>query len=86
MQIKKIAVSAAIVAAIAMEGVLPKPTRLTCACCGSETRGRQWHNRDKGYGLCPDCIEFVSKNETPEAVESMYGKRGTHYDLPGDDK
>src|SRR5690554_239123 len=29
--------------------------RLRCACCGDMTRGRQWHNRDKGFGLCPRC-------------------------------
>lgn len=54
---------------------------LTCCCCGNGTRGRQWWNRDTGYGLCKDCIvdcgADVAIGETAEA----YGVRGYHYDL-----
>jgi hypothetical protein len=32
---------------------------LLCSCCGAETRGRQWHNRDTGYGLCVSCIQAL---------------------------
>lgn len=57
--------------------------RLICACCEAETKGRQWHNRDTGYGLCLGCIDFVSKRETSEGMVRMYGHRGIHYDVRG---
>lgn len=53
---------------------LPRTQDLFCACCGASTRGRQWHNRDDGYGLCPDCIAFVSRNETHENLVRAYGQ------------
>lgn len=57
-----------------------KPIReLACTCCGGTTRGRQWWNRDKGYGLCLRCIAFVAKGETPESMRESYGVRGVHY-------
>lgn len=56
--------------------------RLLCSCCGSVTRGRQWHNRDTGWGLCADCIEFCHRKETPEQFRRLYGDRGIHYDVP----
>lgn len=60
------------------------PTRpLICSCCGAETRGRQWHNRDTGYGLCTDCIEFCAKRSTPAEFERCYGRRGVHFDVHG---
>lgn len=58
---------------------------LFCSCCGGWTRGRQWHNRDTGYGLCVDCIDFVSARETPEQMLRCYGRRGYHYDVQGGD-
>jgi hypothetical protein len=54
---------------------------LICACCGSSTSGRQWWNRDVGYGLCVRCIKRVSRNETPEHVRECYGENGTHYNI-----
>ena len=61
----------------------PGPVRiLHCCCCGAATRGRQWYNRDTGYGLCRGCVDRCSRNETPEEVKSLYGVRGVHYDLP----
>jgi len=55
--------------------------RLLCSCCGAVTRGRQWHNRDTGYGLCVDCIERCHRNETPEQFRQLYGDRGVHFDV-----
>lgn len=55
--------------------------RMLCSCCGASTRGRQWHNRDTGYGLCSNCIDFCHRNETPEQFRSLYGDRGYHYDI-----
>lgn len=55
---------------------------LRCACCGGWTRGRQWHNQDDGFGLCTSCAERISKRETPEYMERVYGVAGVHYSLP----
>lgn len=55
--------------------------RLVCCCCGSETRGRQWHNRDTGFGCCPACVPRMSRNETPEQLQSLIGIKGIHYEV-----
>jgi hypothetical protein len=53
---------------------------LTCCCCGASTRGRQWWNRDTGFGICPPCVVFVrSRGETQ--IEGLYGTAGVHYDV-----
>ena len=41
--------------------------------------GRQWWNRDTGYGLCVKCIPFCERGETPESFQRLYGERGVHY-------
>ena len=58
-----------------------EPVRtLTCCCCGESTRGRQWWNRDTGFGVCPPCVVFVrGKGETQ--IQSLYGIAGVHYDV-----
>lgn len=43
--------------------------------------GRQWWNRDTGYGLCVDCITFVGRGQSDEDTERQYGVRGVHYDV-----
>ena len=53
--------------------------KLQCCCCGSSTYGRQWWNRDKGFGLCPTCADMLQNKETPENMMSYYGINGTHY-------
>lgn len=52
---------------------------LVCCCCGKGTHGRQWWNRDKGFGLCPDCVEFVSRSADSDDLHSCYGICGIHY-------
>lgn len=52
---------------------------LTCACCGTEAKGRQWHNRDNGYGVCLDCVTNLSQTEKPETLQDWYGIAGVHY-------
>ena len=54
---------------------------LTCCCCGELTRGRQWHNRDTGFGLCGTCALRIAERETPEYMHECYGIRGEHYGL-----
>ena len=64
----------------------PQPKRvieyLTCCCCGCLTKGRQWWNRDTGYGLCNGCIHMngVSRVKVGEEASS-FGVRGTHWDV-----
>lgn len=52
---------------------------LVCCCCGELTRGRQWWNRDKGYGLCAKCAEWIANKEDEETMKSFYGEKGVHY-------
>ena len=55
--------------------------RLSCCCCGESTTGRQWWNRDTGFGLCPKCAKWLSDRETPEEMKSCYGVEGIHYNI-----
>lgn len=64
-------------------GANQRPRSLECCCCGNGLKGRQWHNRDDGYGLCPDCIDYCAERETPEGFERNYGLRGIHFDIIG---
>lgn len=54
---------------------------LICCCCGGQAIGRQWWNRDKGYGVCVKCSKSIAKKETPEYMKECYGERGYHYDI-----
>lgn len=56
--------------------------RLTCACCGASVWGRQWRERDYGYGVCRRCFaRMVTRGGVSEA-EELYGKAGVHHSLP----
>ena len=54
---------------------------LICCCCGERAYGKQWWNRDKGFGLCVRCIPIVNRGISEQEMESNYGKRGVHYDV-----
>lgn len=56
-----------------------KPRRLTCCCCGESTIGRQWWDRDTGYGICNRCADQQAVREDAETMRSYYGERGRHY-------
>lgn len=62
---------------------LSKPVRdLECNCCGGSTRGRQWWNRDTGYGMCVACIAYVrSHGTTEEEIRNLYGIEGIHWGI-----
>lgn len=70
---------------------LPPVRSLTCSCCGESTKGRQWHNRDIGYGLCKRCAEVIPTNprfhdrhEYPTVADQMksyYGLPGIYYNI-----
>jgi len=53
---------------------------MTCCCCGNRTSGKQWFNRDKGYGLCKKCLTWIKAkgDESPEEIEKSYGVEGVH--------
>jgi len=55
--------------------------RLLCCCCGMSTRGRQWHDRDTGYGVCMPCIDWAKArgNTSPDELLNYYGAEGIHY-------
>lgn len=51
-----------------------------CSCCGGYCKGRQWWNRDKGFGLCPSCANRLkSKAYSTEEMKDLYGVEGYHY-------
>jgi hypothetical protein len=60
---------------------------LRCACCGESAYGKQWWNRDTGWGLCVQCGEEMLSGViggTPmpiEELERSYGRRGVHWDV-----
>lgn len=60
---------------------MEKIIKLKCACCGTGTFGRQWHNRDRGFGLCSDCIEFAAEGISEDEMRDCYGVKGVHYGL-----
>ncbi len=57
--------------------------RLQCSCCGSNALGRQWWNRDTGYGLCAKCVYWLLDRKTdPVEIELNYGRAGHHFAAP----
>lgn len=61
-----------------------KIKRLICSCCGAETYGRQWHNRDTGYGLCDSCNTWLKGRDTSEEeMTRNYGVEFEHYNVSG---
>jgi len=62
--------------------IINKPIKsLTCCCCGERTKGRQWFNRDNGFGICGSCISKIERKEDAETVKNCYGVRGIHYNI-----
>ena len=57
---------------------------LICCCCGKYCMGRQWWNRDTGYGLCWTCaidlpLGKIGLPVSPEDMRENYGEKGVHY-------
>ena len=51
----------------------------SCCICGRNAYGKQWWNRDKGFGLCIDCAEkWIGKTDRQE-FERSYGRAGVHW-------
>lgn len=57
----------------------PYMTKKTCSVCGCITKGVQWYNRDKGYGICPKCAFMIYPHTDPNDFESSYGKADINY-------
>lgn len=66
-----------------MTTVANSPRRLYCCCCGAATVGRQFHNQDTGFGLCPDCLPVIEEKAPRHGIDvaRTYGIRGYHFDL-----
>jgi hypothetical protein len=64
-------------------GEIAKPVRtLECCVCGRDTKGRQWYNRDHGYGICASCGDaMIARNRPDEQVTDLAGCRGVHWDV-----
>lgn len=65
-----------------MTGELPRVRPLQCCCCGAALRGRQWFNRDTGYGICDRCADDEAARSDPADMRSRYGVAGVHYKVP----
>lgn len=61
---------------------LHKVQALECCCCSNIEIGRQWHNRDTGYGICTSCVEYAKRGYTPEQFTNVYGLESYHYSIP----
>lgn len=63
--------------------MLDQPSKvrlLDCCVCGGGAYGRQWHNRDTGYGLCDSCADWLKSIGTSEQeMKECYGVEGIHY-------
>lgn len=63
-------------------------TSMTCAVCGDYAgMFEQWHNRDKGYGVCAECVDWLQtkRQVPPEEIKRHYGEAGVHYSKPVND-
>ena len=56
-----------------------KTKTLICCCCGMYTKGRQWWNRDNGYGICPRCVGEEKQRNDAIGIKSSYGEKNVHY-------
>jgi hypothetical protein len=56
-----------------------KVKTLICCCCGMSTKGRQWWNRDTGYGICGSCVGEEKKRNDAIGIKASYGEKNVHY-------
>jgi hypothetical protein len=55
---------------------------LTCCCCGGGAPAqKQWFNRDRGYGLCGGCADYIKgrPDYNVDEFRSCYGDEGVHW-------
>jgi hypothetical protein len=44
-----------------------------CCVCGSKAKGKQRHNRDKGFWICSKCAKEEQQELSEEEMLSNYG-------------
>lgn len=55
---------------------------LECAVCGdSAGRYAQHWNRDRGFGVCRRCVDWLLRTgrATPDDITELYGVEGVNY-------
>lgn len=66
---------------------LERPRRLTCcSCSGDAGIFSQYHNRDRGFGVCRACLERAiatgGADLTGPEIVRCYGQPGIHHEAP----
>lgn len=59
--------------------------RLECCVCGDAAGNWQQHwNRDRGFGICRRCVEWLvtARHTAPEEMTDLYGTEGVNYAPP----
>ena len=52
-----------------------------CCVCWTEAKGKQRHNRDKGFWICPRCASQEKEMLSEEQMKSYYGIEWVNYEL-----
>ena len=54
---------------------------LECCCCGAPAgRWEQWWNRDTGFGICQNCVDWQrARGTSKEEIEDLYGFEGVNW-------
>lgn len=55
---------------------------LECCVCGNGAgRWQQHWNRDTGYGICADCVQWLraTGRATEEEIKDLYGVEGVNF-------
>jgi hypothetical protein len=55
---------------------------LQCCVCGNAAGNFKQHwNRDKGYGICRPCVDWLRTRRaaTPAEILDLYGHEGVNY-------
>lgn len=65
--------------AVALSAMSKK--HMTCCICGEDAGHFEQHwNRDHGFGVCRECVDWVaSRGDTAEEIENLYGLEGVNY-------
>ena len=58
---------------------------LICCVCGTYAGNyTQWHNRDKGFGICAKCAAREATRQSLVEFTSNYGHAGINFLTPPD--
>lgn len=61
---------------------------MKCSVCGAAAgRWAQHWNRDTGWGICRDCVDWLkAKGYSDAEMKDLYGEPGVHYAPPPHDR